>query len=66
MNKKDEKAVVNVADCIGCGLCIMECAPGAISLVAKKQDDIIPPPPSWLEMWRAIAEEKKKTYFYTQ
>ena len=66
MNKKNEKAVVNVADCIGCGLCIMECAPGAISLVAKKQDDIIPPPPSWLEMWRAIAEEKKKTYFYTQ
>ncbi len=66
MNKKDEKAVVNIADCIGCGLCTMECAPGAISLAAKKKEDIILPPHDGLEMWRAIAEEKKKTYFYTQ
>lgn len=66
MNKKDEKAVVNVDDCIGCGLCVVECAPGAISLAAKKQEDIVLPPHDGLEMWRAIAEEKRKTYFYTQ
>lgn len=66
MNKKDEKALVNAADCIGCGLCVVECAPGAISLVAKKHEDIVLPPHDGLEMWRAIAEEKKKTYFFTQ
>ena len=66
MNKKDDKAVVNVADCIGCGLCIMECAPGAISLVPKKKEDIVLPPRNGLELWHTIAEEKRKTYFYTQ
>ncbi len=66
MNRKDEKAVVNTTLCIGCGLCIMECATGALSLVTKKQEEIVPPPRNWQEMWLAIAEEKKKTYFYNR
>jgi len=65
MNKRDEKAVINIADCIGCGLCVVECATGALSLVTRKQDEIVLPPRTGLEMWRAIAEEKKKTYFFT-
>lgn len=64
MNKKDEKAVVNTIECIGCGLCAVECAPGAISMVLKKKNDIILPPHDSKELWLAIAEEKKKTYFF--
>ncbi len=66
MDRKDEKAVVSSTGCIGCGLCAVECAPGALSLVARKQDETVPPPRDVLEMWRAIAEEKGKTYFYSR
>lgn len=65
ISMKDEKAVNNTAKCIGCGLCVVECAPGAISLVAKKQEDIIIPPRNPAELWLAIAEEKKRMYFFT-
>jgi len=65
-NRKEEKAAVDAARCIGCGLCIVECATGALSLIARNEEEIIIPPRDGLEMWRAVAEEKKKTYFFTQ
>jgi len=62
----DEKAVVNTAECIGCGVCVVECPTGATSLVAKKQEDIVPPPRNWTEALLAIGKEKGKTYFFTK
>ena len=63
-SSKREKAEVKIEDCIGCGLCIMECAPGAISLMAKRKEDIVVPPHSMWEMWMEIALQKRKTYFF--
>jgi len=64
IDRKSEKAMIKTEDCIGCGLCIMECAPGALALVLKKKDEIVPPPNNWQEMWGAIALQKNKTYFF--
>jgi Na+-translocating ferredoxin:NAD+ oxidoreductase subunit B len=39
---KEDVAVVNVAECIGCGLCVSGCPTGAIELMERKQSPSLP------------------------
>jgi Fe-S-cluster-containing hydrogenase component 2 len=53
---KDDVAVINAAECIGCGLCVTGCTVGAIELLERKQ----PPPvqPTIREMGAKVLMEK--------
>jgi Fe-S-cluster-containing hydrogenase component 2/DNA-binding MarR family transcriptional regulator len=53
---KDDIAVVNVQECIGCGLCVTGCTAGAIKLTERKQ---IPSIPATIkEMGAKVLQEK--------
>jgi ferredoxin len=60
---EDAKAVVNTAECLGCGVCVTECPSNAMLLVAKPSGPV-PPPRNWREMLLRIAQEKGRTYFF--
>jgi Fe-S-cluster-containing hydrogenase component 2 len=53
---KDDIAVVNVQECIGCGLCVTGCPAGVIKLIERKQLPSIPA--TIQEMGAKVLQEK--------
>jgi len=53
---KDNAAVVNPAECIGCGLCVSGCPTGAIELSERKQVPFVPATTE--EMATKVLQEK--------
>jgi len=49
---------VNRTACYGCGLCISICETGALKLVQKSSEDLIPPPQDE-EAWRRVRAESR-------
>ena len=53
---KDDVAVINTDECIGCGLCVTGCPTGAIELTERKQLPSVPA--SIKEMGAKVLMEK--------
>jgi ferredoxin len=43
LDDQKETSVVDLARCLGCGLCVVSCPTDAIEL-RKKEEEVIPPP----------------------
>jgi Fe-S-cluster-containing hydrogenase component 2 len=56
----EEKAVINLNRCIGCGLCISTCPSDAMRLVKKSEDQQYVPPETGMETYIRIAQERGK------
>jgi Fe-S-cluster-containing hydrogenase component 2 len=56
----EEKAVVNLIRCIGCGLCVSTCPADAVRLVKKPEDQQYLPPETGMETYMRIAQERGK------
>lgn len=56
----DDKAVINLERCIGCGLCVTTCTAGALQLQKKPEDQLYQPPQSGAETYMRIALERGK------
>jgi Fe-S-cluster-containing hydrogenase component 2 len=56
----DDKAVINLERCIGCGLCVTTCTTGAMQLQKKLEDQLYQPPQSGAETYMRIAMERGK------
>lgn len=53
-------AVVDRDRCIGCGLCVTTCPAEALRLVRKEASELYEPPPSAVETYLRIAQERGK------
>jgi Fe-S-cluster-containing hydrogenase component 2 len=57
----EDKAVINLNRCIGCGLCVSTCPSDAMQLVKKPVDQQYVPPETGMETYIRIAQERGKT-----
>ena len=56
----DEKAVINLDRCIGCGLCVTTCTTDAMRLVKKPDVQLYQPPETGAETFMRLAAERGK------
>ena len=56
----DDTAIVNLDRCIGCGVCIPDCAADAIQLVAKESSSKYVPPKLTYQAYLRMAKERGK------
>ena len=56
----DDRAVIDLDRCIGCGLCVTTCATEALHLIKKPEDFQYKPPESGAETYLRIALERGK------
>jgi len=56
----EEKAVIALTRCIGCGLCVSTCPTNAMRLVKKSEDQQYVPPETGMETYIRIAQERGK------
>ena len=61
ISMEDETARVNLERCVGCGLCAAACSTGALSLIRKPDEQIIPPPENLEAMLDRIGKEKGRS-----
>ncbi len=56
----EDKAVINLNRCIGCGLCVSTCPSDAMRLVKKSEAQQYVPPETGMETYIRIAQERGK------
>ena len=56
----DDKAIVNLDRCIGCGLCVTTCTTEAMRLLKKPDAQLYQPPETGAETYLKIAMERGK------
>ena len=55
---EDESAVVSLARCIGCGLCVTRCEFNATTLMEKEESEKYAIPANTVEEYMNIAQER--------
>jgi NAD-dependent dihydropyrimidine dehydrogenase PreA subunit len=58
------KIAWNPARCIGCGLCVFDCATGSIKLERAAEEQVVVPPETYAKLMTVIVHQKAKTFFY--
>jgi Fe-S-cluster-containing hydrogenase component 2 len=57
---EDQKAIIDLNRCVGCGLCVSTCPTEALTLLRKSAGDLYVPPEKALETYFRIARERGK------
>jgi Fe-S-cluster-containing hydrogenase component 2 len=57
---KDDKIQYKAQRCIGCGLCVTTCPPGALTLLKKPAEKVYTPPETVFETFTLMSAEKNR------